>query len=372
MSRFQFELATANDDQALRELLAATPMPGAVLVTLRREPSFFGAAAVDGRFRQVIIVRDRTTGRIIGLGSRSVRNVFMNGHARPVGYLSSLRIREPYRGTAVLARGYQFLRELHADGRAPLYLSTIAEGNRRAMRILTSRRAGLPSYHYLGKYYTLAIPLARSPRRATESDPAICVRSIRADNARELVAFLQSVGPRRQFFPEYTTDDFFTQQGTFRDLRPADVLVAYRRGEIVGTLAAWNQREFRQTVIEGYTGTLRLMRPLYNSWARLKERPRLPASGTALRSVMAAVPVVRNDNHEVFAALLRALIAGLAAKPHDCLLVGLHNTDPLFFIARRLSVHTYVTRLYLVCWDDGEAAWEALDSRPPYLELGTL
>jgi hypothetical protein len=372
MSRFQFELATVDDDQALRGLLAATPMPGAVSVTFRREPSFFEAAVVDGRFRQVIVARDRTTGEIIGLGSRSVRNMYVNGHARPVGYLSSLRILEQYRSTAVLARGYAFLRELHSDGRAPLYLTTIAEGNRRAIELLTSRRAGLPSYHYAGKYYTLAVPLGRPRRHKKESDQTIRVRPVRAEDTGELVAFLQSAGPRRQFFPEYTADDLFAQNGTFKDLRPSDVLAAYRRGELMGTLAAWNQQKFRQTVIEGYAGTLRWARPVYNSWARLTGRPRLPAPGAALRHVMTAIPVTRNADREVFAALLRSLIAGLATEPHDCLLMGLHEEDPFFPVARKFSVHAYVTQLYLVCWNDGEETREELDSRPPYLELGTL
>jgi hypothetical protein len=32
----------------------------------------------------------------------------------------------------------------------------------------------------------------------------------------------------------------------------------------------------------------------------------------------------------------------------------------------------YVTRLFLVCWDDGDPLRASLDKRPPYLELGGL
>jgi hypothetical protein len=392
MSRFQFELATLDDDQALRRLMAETPMPGTVSVTFRREPSFFEAMLVDGRFRQVIVARDRTTGQIAGVGCRSVRNMYVNGRARPVGYLSSLRILEPYRRGAILARGYAFLRRLHADGRAELYVTTIAEGNDRAISLLTSRRAGLPSYHEAGKYYTLVVPLGGAEKRghstffAARDAPCvpdvkkvecplclpITVRPMRAGEVEELVAFLGAVGPGRQFFPDYSVHDFFTEGATFKDLRPSDVLSAYRRGEMVGVLAAWNQRRFRQTVIEGYAGRMRWMRGLYNGWAGLSGRPRLPAPGSVLRYVTAAIPVVRDGDPEVFATLLRSLVARLAAEPHDFLLVGLHENDPLLPTARRFSVNAYVTGLYLACWQDGEPLRAELDARPLYLELGCL
>ena len=101
-------------------------------------------------------------------------------------------------------------------------------------------------------------------------------------------------------------------------------------------------------------------------------RPKLPAPGSVLRYVPAAVPVVRGGDPEVFAALLRSLLARLAAEPHDFLLVGLHENDPLLPTARTFSVNAYVTGRYLACWEDGEPLCAELDARPPYLELGCL
>src|SRR5262249_7867974 len=97
MSRYRFELATAADDADLRNVLAQTPMEGRTAVTFRREPSYFAAAVVDGRFRQVIAARDGTTGRVVGFGSRSITERHVNGRPEPIGYLSSLRLLSAHR-----------------------------------------------------------------------------------------------------------------------------------------------------------------------------------------------------------------------------------------------------------------------------------
>ncbi len=91
MSQFRFEVATANDDAELRHVLAATPMPGLISVSYRREPSYFGASVVSGGFHQVLAVRDAEANRIAGFVFRSVRTMFVNGRPEPVGYLSGLR-----------------------------------------------------------------------------------------------------------------------------------------------------------------------------------------------------------------------------------------------------------------------------------------
>jgi hypothetical protein len=441
MPRYRFELATAADDAELRELLAATPTDGHIAVSFRREPSYFGAAAVHGEFHQTIICRDTASGLLVGAGMRSARNMFVNGELRPIGYLSGLRVRPEYRNLGLIARGYRFFRELHADGRAPLYLTTIAEGNRVAQSILTSGRAGLPAYHDAGRFCTFVI----SPRRRGEdradvgsvtisafgrsmhhlapvgaaevmtARKSVCellsplpglgevsvrsgshglrrgLRSAAPTGAEDqtsdptsertsdstldhpnawpaLLDFWNTHGPRRQFFPLLTTADFGRDDATFRGLQEEDVLVAGRDGRIVGTLGVWDQTAFRQNIVERYSRPLSWLRPDSNAWAALRGGVRLPPIGQPFPHRVAALPVVADDDPAVFAELLEA--ARQRSDAH--LLVGLHERDPLAAIARAKATSVYVTRLYHVGWDDGEALRMALDDRPPYLELGTL
>jgi hypothetical protein len=372
MSRYTLELATAADDADLRRIMAATPTDGRVVVSFRREPSYFEAAEVEGDFRQVVAARDGRSGRLVGFGSRAIRRRYVNGEARPVGYLSSLRLLPEHRGGSLVARGYRFFRELHGDGRAALYLTTIAEGNEPALRVLTRGRRALPGYHFAGRYVTLALPFGgRRPPRGGD-DAQLSIRPAAPDDRDAVAAFLQREGPRRQFFPVYRPRDLFRDAGPLRGLAAADLLLAFRDGRLIGTLGAWDQHAFKQAVVCGYRGVLRRARRLYNAAAWLAGRVPLPPPGEPLRYLAAALPVVENDDPAVFAALLRALLARQSRGGASHLLLGLHESDPLLAGLKRLRAERYLTRLYLVCWPDGDHLRASLDGRPIYLELGCL
>ncbi|MCL4201605.1 MAG: hypothetical protein KJ000_03870 [Pirellulaceae bacterium] len=372
MPRFEFDLATPDDDAQLRRILAVTPMDGAMSVSLRREPSYFDAAVVEGPFHQTIVARDRSSGRIAAMGARGVRLRWVGGEPVAVGYLSGLRCLPEYRGSGVIPRGYRFFRQLHGDQRTSVYLTTIADRNTAAIRLLTSGRAGLPQYHDVGRYITVAIPIPSSRRAARSLPGKVTIRPAEPADMAGVLDFWNTVGPRRQFFPVYSTEDFFHSAATFRDLRPGDLLLAFRGQQLVGTLAGWDQTAFRQIVVERYCTALRWSRWAYNAWAAIRRQPRLPRPGRMFRWLTAALVVISEDDPSVFEALLDAALVRAAGHGWDCLLVGMHEADPLLACVRRRQAISYDTRCYVVCWSDGEAFRKRLDDRPLYLELGCL
>ena len=366
MSRFRFELATEADDADLRLVLRETPMEGRIRIAFEREPSWFAAAVVDGDERQVVACREVDSGRIIGFGCRSLRRVYVDGRPQCVGYLSGLRVLPAFRKRGLVARGYAYFRQLHADARTPYYLTTIAEGNAPALNTLTSARAGLPRYAPAGKYHTLAIPCV-TRRRAVN-----CV--IRPATHQDLPAvfeLLHQDGACRQFFPVIGAQDF-GPAGMLRGLNTENLLVAEQAGSIVGLVGVWDQHAFKQSVVISYRGVLNWTRRPINFWARLRSHPQLPAIGQPFRFLAAALTVVRNDSPHTFEALLHAAAQPSPNGLNSHLLVGLHERDPLLPVAKRMAVACYTTQLYVVGWDDDELARALSSERVPYLELGTL
>ena len=131
--RFAMALATPHDDPEVRRLLRENPLPGEIVVGLEREPDSRLAATIEGDVHQTILARERTTGRLAAIASRSVHDAFVNGEPVRLGYLGQLRVAAPFHASyALLDAGFEFCRSLHAAGDAPIYLTSIVSDNRAA------------------------------------------------------------------------------------------------------------------------------------------------------------------------------------------------------------------------------------------------
>ncbi len=375
---YTIEFATSGDDAAIRRLLAANPVPGAVTVTYEREPSYFAGCATMGPFCQVAVCRHQATGAVVGLSCRAARPMFINGQVEEVGYLGQLRIDAAHQGRWLLSRAFRHLREWHRDGRVAGYITTIIEDNAVAEGILVKHpRRHFPIYRELDRLCTLALVVSYLPWlrwRVCPANRAACAIS-RGSSAElgEIVAFLRQYGQARQFFPLYSEADFCDNPLT-RGFQVSDFVVARRGGAIVGVLGLWDQTCYKQTVIESYQGRLRRLRPVYNLGARLMGAQPLPRPGEHLRSAYASFVCVRQNDPATFAALLWHIYRMAAERGYSYLMLGLTSRDPLLAVARRYPHLTYYSRLYTVEWPEEPYAglYARLDGRTPYIELATL
>ncbi len=313
---FRIELATPEDDDGIRRLLANNPVPGNPPVIYAREPNYFLGCDTMGDFWQVVVARHLPTGEIAGVGCRAVRTLYVNGQPRRVGYLGQLRVDGKFRGRWIVQQGYRFFRELHADGRCDGYITTIIAGNSVAERLLVAAaRPSLPRYRLLDRIVAVTLPVSR-----TTEIP----RFARNDMVVDL---LNTHGPRRQFFPVYRGE-------------PVDSV-----GDEKGVAGLWDQSAYKQTIV--------------------------PGRG-ALRMAYASFVCVRNDDTTVFDRLLDQLLALAAQRGLEYVVFGLSARDPLLAVAQRRPHVAYESRLYTVCMPGEERFHEQLDERIPYVELATL
>jgi len=366
----KYTLSTAAHEAALRRMAREQAMPGWVRLAFAHDPDWSLGQEVLGRLSQTMVVLDDSDD-VVGCGVRSIRKVYVNGHITDIGYLCGLRALPSIRGSLALAHAYRFFHQLHeGDRMVPAYLSMIVEDNTAAKELLTSGRASLPAYLDRGRYITSALLLGG--RRAAAHPPEdVEIRNGEEVLLEAILDFLREEGPKHQFFPVLERDDFGKQQ--LRDFDPSGFRVALRGGTVIGVTAVWDQSAYRQAVVTGYAPALQVARPLLNVALRMAGRRPLPAPGQCLKFFHTAFTCIQNDDPEVFAALLEQLQADYRHSPYEYFVVGLHERDPLRKALRGIPTFDYVSRLYMVCWEDGHSFCKALHpDLIPHLETATL
>jgi hypothetical protein len=367
-TRFAIALAERADDAELRALLRDNPMNGSMQVTFEREPDFFAACAIRGSFHQVGVGRDISSGRIVGLGTRSIADAFVNGRLVHLGWLSDLRLDPAYRGGTLVARGYRFLRELHRDGRVELYGTVIFQDNQTALRTIATTRAGLPAYHDLGVIHCPGINLRRR-KPAIEADCDI-VRG-RRELLPEIVDCLNRNNTCKQFAPVHDVESF-TSGNRWKDFQPSDFFVALRNNHVVGVVGRWDQSAFKQTRVISYGKRLRWIVPAANAVQTLLGASAFPDPGQYVPFFYVSFIAIDHDDARVFRALLRHVYNDSVGGSFRYAMVGLHERDPLLPMLKDYSLTPFAGRLFCVCFADGEPMYQTLDARVPYVEAATL
>ena len=365
-SYFEIGLANEVDDAELRGLLRRSPIPGSISVTFERAPSFLDSCRVRGDFFQVGIGRDRRTGNVIGVGTRSVSPAFVNGRPMPLGYLADLRLDEQYRGGTLIARGYRFLRHLHEDHRVGLYTTVIFSGNHAALATIASGRAGLPQYHDMGVVHSPGINI-----RCTKPPINAGCDVLRGseDLLLEIVECLNRNNSRRQFAPVHTIAMFKSQ---WRDFRVADFYVAVRGSRVIGALGCWDQSSFKQTRVAGYGPRLRYLVPLANILRPVTGAPLFPKPGQEVSYFYISFIAVDEDDVQILRALLRGAYNDAVGSRYLYAILALHERDSLLPALRDYSLTPFSGRLFCVTFEDGEDLFRSLDGRVPYLEAATF
>lgn len=352
--RAPFALATHADDGEIRRLLRENPMPGQIALTLEREPDYFAGADCPGMAKQTIIAN--AGGRAACVGSCVIRERFVNGQPRRVGYLGGLRLDARVAGRFdILRRGYQFFRELQTGTPAEFYFTSIAADNTRARSFLERGLPGMPTYEFIGEFVTVLLPVGSQPSScATPEADAL--------DANQLLNFQNDQGRHYQFAECWSAQELATlpalglQMEHFHSVRIA--------GRLRATAAIWDQRAFKQTVIRGYAPWLAIARPAVNCAARILGGPRLPAVGSTLAHAFVSHLAVETGNLDAFIALLAKLRMLAAARGIELLTLGFAANDPRFASLRRhFRGREYHSRLYVVHWTGIGGTAHALDGR---------
>ncbi len=364
----QFELAAESDETELRSLLRDQAMDGEVRIAMVREPDYFASLIVNGDpgRHSVFVGRDSRTSRLMMMGSRSVQNVFLGGRVARLGYLSQLRAITgfPWRRDTLLS-GYAFAIHHRRADEPGFDLTSIMADNVRARRLLERGIPGMPRYSRITGMNTLVLP-ART--RKSDDDG---VRRSGTSDLPQIAGFLQRCLRPYELAPVWSPERLQALVEA-QALQSEDFLILENGGEITGCAAVWDQRGFRQTLVQGYAPGIERWRPLINLYLRSTGRPALPPAGSTLNAAYLSHLAVADADHAAVSRLVAAARGEAARRGIDLLLLGLCDNDPaLGTLCRTRGVRAYRSVLYFV-EDAHSQSHPIIDPGKIRVELATL
>ena len=347
----EFSIAAPEDDAEIRRLLRENPMRGAISISLEREPNYFKGCSL-GASRDITIVA-RKSGKLVCVGSCSIRRRFVNGNAMPVGYLGGLRLDRSVEGRFdILRQGYRFFEQIAMEEGAPIYFTSIAADNIRARQFLERKLPGMPQYEFVSDFVTFVIP-TRQKRSQDQADIAEDITEVQfnLNNARYHLA------------TEW-------QEGEFSRLASDGM------GPVIGVTGSygtagcgilWNQQSFKQAVVRGYSPLMRFARPFVNAMVRLGA-PRLPVPGARLNLAYLS-PICATD--DTIVKLFKRVLEVASQNGIELLAIGFDRRDPaLTRVAKSFRSRQYHSRIYVVRWNSSPAV--RLDDRLLMPEVALL
>ena len=301
--------ATPADGRARCDLFARIAMPADLELSVRRDPDFDALYRLQSdRWASRVVDLD---GTIEGMGTVLVRDGYLGGAPRPLGYLGDLRLSPRSGGRHLLHRSYApLLREAAACSGCNLFLAAFIASNGRALRALTAesrRTPDWPRHTLLAEFQIRSVHLLVPRRRRAAT---FRVRRAEERDVPRIAAFLDQDARRRPFGYVFTEDELRRRLATWPGLAPASFYLAEDgAGHLAGCVAVWDAAPVKRTVVQAYRGAMRRVRLGHDLLASLLRAPRLPSPGEAFRYLYATHLAVPSDDPLVLRVLLEAVYA---------------------------------------------------------------
>jgi len=360
--------ATPGDNEQLIALAAACSMMGDISLRIDRGPDFFALNRLEGQcWRVGVAVR---AGMIVGCVAISERLAYVNARERRTGYVGDLKVHPAHRDTRIadeLSRYAERACEL-LPPTAPVMITVLA-GNRAMERRLPGPR-GVPMLRRIGTIRTHSIPILW---RRRVNDPG-CIRVAPAGwtDIDEMAALWSRVAPLRQLAPVLSA----SAMAEWILAAPGLDISSYRlarssNGELLGFLAVWDQRVFKQLTVVAYSTRMKAARSAFNLLVPTVGGERMPRPGSPLNCVSIAHICVPADKPRVLRALIISGYNEQRGSGCSFMNVGMDRRDPLSAAVDGLFAQPTDVNAYIVAPRRGVMP-EHLDERPLHNEIALV
>ncbi|MCA9407935.1 MAG: hypothetical protein H6755_06465 [Candidatus Omnitrophica bacterium] len=364
-NRFIIEPAKASDGLEMLQLLEQTPFEGKVSLLYTRRPDAYQSFLYEGRNMEVSVCRDLQEGKIIAIGAYVIQVVYINNKEEQVAYIFGLKGYSDYlKSHPLLHRFYAYLEENLKRNNIRFCYTTILESNHYAQRLLEKKRRIMPHYEKFGRYETFAI---RNTSRRKKHNGYVFTKASKED-LPEMVRFLNQEGSKCQFFPVVKLDDILSE--TFKGINTDSFYIVKQDDKIIAAGAIWDQGDYKQYIVQQYSGFLRIFNKL-QLLSALFQIPSLPDPGQALKFYTLSRWAIKDNDKTIFNVFMDNLKDHTQDYPF--MLIGVHESHPLRNELMNRKHIKYSSNVYLVDWVKKISPLTLLNTEmSSYIECGAL
>lgn len=359
-------LGTPADNAKIQDLIAKVMMPGVAQMCFQRAPDFFvGANVIGDEFIVAVADDDERPDVIAGLTVISGRDMYISGQRRRVYYSGDTRVDPFYRRRGIGSS--LFLEQKKYRTGEDLLQGIVLKDNTAALDAGANTADGVLFQYWIS--HTIETSFIYTRKLTPRVPPGVQMRAATAADVPAMQAFFDREAPRRNGYPVYDFAQLVAGNPYYAGLSIGDYVLATRDGQIVGMLAGWNQKAYKQTRIVGFKPIIKLLRPLYNLYVSVAGGFKLPPIGGVLNYLTIYNVMVENDDKAVFQGLIDWLMAHQGQK-YDAIATGLTHGDPLEDVPRSYKRQKLFSNHFWLSY--GEDPRPGIDARPLYVELGRL
>ena len=263
--------ATVEDNQELQELQAKCPQGKTLIVSLVNTPDFFARAKAYPSYKVFVACEDN---QIVGSAAYGIREAFLNGTIRPVGYEFQYFISPDYRGKGIARQLHKHIRNHFIQHGAVLSYLLVIEGNLPAKGLFKSLGFNL--------YRTLTMPGLVIYKKMDVAHQGT-IRQIGSEEFSKVSDLLNDTW-RDYDLVEPTSAETLTQ---FVNRTPAynlnNLFVVEDHGEILACLGFWDWGQIMKITLKARSLKMQGIGFLLNISRNFRSLPRIPKVGDTLK-----------------------------------------------------------------------------------------
>jgi GNAT superfamily N-acetyltransferase len=342
------------DNAKMQDLITKITMPGVAQMCFQRAPDFFvGAKVIGEEFVLTVADDDERPDVLAGLTVISGRDLYISGKKRRVYYSGDTRVDPFYRRRGIASN--LFIEQKKYRSTEDLLQGIVLKENTAPLDAAANAADGVLFRYWISHAIETSFIFTR---KITPRIPSgVQMRAATASDVPAMQAFFDREAPRRNGYPVYDFEKLLAGDPYYAGLSIGDFVLATRNGQIIGMIAGWNQKAYKQTRIVGFKPIVKVLRPLYNLYVGVVGGFKLPPVGGVLNYLTLSnilIDYVMANQGQRFDALATAFTAG----------------DPLESVPRGYKRQKLFSSHFWLSYGDDPRP--GIDDRPLYVELGRL